>query len=51
LNLNRSRCDECPKAAIQSAKGRLMLISLTAIYVAGTVALIMAGFVAAAVQD
>jgi len=28
-----------------------MLISLTAIYVAGTVALIMAGFVAAAVQD
>jgi hypothetical protein len=32
-------------------KGRPMLISLTAIYVAGTVALIMAGFVAAAVQD
>ena len=32
-------------------KGCLMVISLTAIYIAGTVALIMAGFVAAAVQD
>jgi hypothetical protein len=31
--------------------GRQMIISLTAIYLAGTVALIMAGFVAAAVQD
>jgi hypothetical protein len=32
-------------------KGRRMTISLTLIYLAGTVALIMAGFVAAAVQD
>jgi hypothetical protein len=36
---------------MSAGRGRPMLISLTAIYVAGTVALIMAGIMAAAVQD
>jgi hypothetical protein len=40
------------KSAIsENAKGRAMIISLTALYIAGTVTLIIAGFVAAAVQD
>jgi hypothetical protein len=51
LNLNRGWRDQRQRPRFRSAKGRQMIISLTAIYVAGTVALIMAGFVAAAVQD
>jgi hypothetical protein len=32
-------------------QGRIMIISLTVIFVAGTVTLMIAGFLAAAVQD
>jgi hypothetical protein len=52
LNLfGRSRDQRARPRVHAGQKGRQMIISLTAIYLAGTVALIMAGFVAAAVQD
>jgi hypothetical protein len=51
LNLNGGSRDQGQMPRSTWRKGRTMIISATAIYIAATLTLLMAGFIAVAVED